>query len=54
VDEGKPLHSGHRFDERDLHRVPGSGVLAHGRAVQVDSIKPQLKPPGTKRVETKV
>jgi len=30
----------------------GGGGQQHGRAVQVDPIKPTLKAPGTKRVET--
>ena len=29
------------------------GVLRHGSAVQVDPIKPTLKPPGTKRLKLK-
>ena len=33
--------------------LPGE-VRDLGRAVQVDPIKPKLKPPGTKRPETKV
>ena len=31
--------------------MPGRAARQHGRAVQVDPIKPKLKPPGTKRLK---
>jgi hypothetical protein len=44
-----------RPDERDVqHEVRDERVphhRHHGRAVQVDPIKPKLKPPGTKRLK---
>ena len=37
-----------RADQRAGRGVPGGGRAAPGRAVQVEAIKPMLKPPGTK------
>ena len=34
-----------------VRALAGAELHAHGRAVQVDSIKPKLKPPGTKRLK---
>jgi len=45
VDECKPLVEG------PVRRARGGGDQAQGRAVQVDPIKPKLKPPGTKRLK---
>ena len=47
-----PLHHGAAADDR---RGGGAGALRphHGSAVQVDPIKPKLKPPGTKRFKLK-
>jgi hypothetical protein len=40
-----PHHGGVRFQQE--------AVRFHGRAVQIDPIKPTLKPPGTKRLKLK-
>jgi len=54
VDECKPLPPGTPRSKR-LLTDHGSNVLlfmtGHGEAVQVDRIKPKLKPPGTNRLE---
>ena len=49
LDECKPLVGGHAAAAR-----AAGGDGPHGRAVQVDPIKPTLKAPGTKRFETKI
>jgi len=52
VDECKPLAGGADAGPgRDCELHP---VQPHGRAVQIDSMKPKLKPPETKCVETEV
>ena len=55
MDECKSLAEGVRTKTRQVAapvapggRPPPAAVAALGRAVQVDSIKPTLKPPGTK------
>ena len=51
VDECKPLGGGVRREQR---APPGAGHARQpGRAVQVDPMKPTLKPPGTKRLKLK-
>ena len=55
------LHAAHAGDRGDTggeknhgarrHAAPAADQEHHGRAVQLDPIKPKLKPPGTKRLE---
>jgi hypothetical protein len=37
-----------------VRRGAAQGARAQGRAVQVDPIKPKLKPPGTKRLKLRI
>ena len=57
MDECKPLLHGLRVRARvelGVHRHRRHHALHHqGKAVQVDPIKPALKPPGTKRLKLK-
>jgi len=48
--DGLPSNLGFKFNVRRYTERPG-GDDANGRAVQVDPIKPALKPPGTKRLK---
>jgi len=45
--------SGRKQKTRPPRRNGGGGGAGDGRAVQVDHIKPHLKPPGTKRLTLK-
>jgi hypothetical protein len=50
---GNICHALHRGEEVNIDSSRGEFVTDHGKAVQLDPIKPTLKAPGIKRLKLK-